>query len=149
MNLGDKGKALIKEFEGCRLTAYPDPKTGGDPWTIGYGWTQPIDGKKVTKGMTITQQKAEQLFEEGVKPYANTVNSLVKVPLTQNQFDALTSFVYNLGAKNFTNSTLLRKLNNKDYKGAADEFPKWISKGTPAEKGLTRRRAAERNLFLS
>lgn len=149
MEVGKKGLDLIKEFEGLELSAYPDPATGGAPWTIGYGWTQPVDGKPVVKGMTISLDKAEELLVKGVVPYANRVTVLVKVPVNQNQFDALVSFAYNLGTANLQNSTLLKKLNKKDYEGAADEFLKWNRAGGKVVKGLTRRREAERKLFLS
>lgn len=149
MEVGKKGLDLIKEFEGLELNAYPDPATGGAPWTIGYGWTQPVDGKPVVKGMSISLDKAEELLVKGVVPYANRVTALVKVPVNQNQFDALVSFAYNLGVANLQNSTLLKKLNVKDYSGAADEFLKWNRAGGKVMKGLTRRREAERRLFLS
>lgn len=149
MRISEKGIALIKEFEGCRLTAYPDPGTGGAPWTIGYGWTHPVDGKPVKPGMTIDQATADRLLKTGLVSYEQDVSRLVRVKLTQGQFDALVSFVYNLGAMRFSTSTLLRKLNAGDYTGAADEFLRWVSPGTKVEAGLRRRRQAERALFLS
>ena len=149
MEIGKKGLNLIKDFEGLRLEAYPDPATGGDPWTIGYGWTNPVDGKPVKKGMIITQQKAEELLTEGVKSYAKKVTDLVKVNLTQNQFDALVSFSYNLGTYNLQTSTLLKKVNSKDFKGASEEFLKWNKAKGKVMAGLTRRRQAEKDLFNS
>ncbi|ECL4666167.1 lysozyme, partial [Salmonella enterica] len=138
-----------KTFEGCRLKAYPDPKTGGAPWTIGYGWTGKVDGKPVTPDTVIAQETADRLLKTGLVSYERDVSRLVKVKLTQGQFDALVSFVYNLGARAFSGSTLLRKLNAGDYDGAAGEFMRWVSPGTEVEAGLRRRRQAERDLFLS
>ncbi|EGK5349387.1 lysozyme [Salmonella enterica] len=149
MNISDRGVALIKTFEGCRLKAYPDPKTGGAPWTIGYGWTGKVDGKPVTPDTVIAQETADRLLKTGLVSYERDVSRLVKVKLTQGQFDALVSFVYNLGVRAFSGSTLLRKLNAGDYDGAAGEFMRWVSPGTEVEAGLRRRRQAERDLFLS
>ena len=146
MQTSDKGIALIKQFEGCKLTAYQDSV---GVWTIGYGWTQPVDGKSIRAGMTINQETAERLLKTGLVSYESDVSRLVKVGLTQGQFDALVSFTYNLGARSLSTSTLLRKLNAGDYAGAADEFLRWNKAGGKVLNGLTRRREAERALFLS
>ncbi|ASQ77550.1 glycoside hydrolase family protein [Enterobacter hormaechei] len=146
MQTSDKGIALIKEFEGCKLTAYQDSV---GVWTIGYGWTQPVDGKPIRAGMTIKQETAERLLKTGLVSYENDVSRLVKVRLKQGEFDALVSFTYNLGARSLSTSTLLRKLNAGDYAGAADEFLHWNKAGGKVLNGLTRRREAERALFLS
>lgn len=146
MQTSDKGISLIKQFEGCKLTAYQDSV---GVWTIGYGWTQPVDGKPIRAGMTIKQQTAERLLKTGLVSYKSDVSRLVKVGLTQGQFDALVSFTYNLGARSLSTSTLLRKLNAGDYAGAADEFLRWNKAGGKVLNGLTRRREAERALFLS
>ena len=146
MQTSDKGIALIKEFEGCKLTAYQDSV---GVWTIGYGWTQPVDGKPIRAGMTIKQETAERLLKTGMVSYESDVSRLVKVGLTQGQFDALVSFTYNLGARSLSTSTLLRKHNAGDYAGAADEFLHWNKAGGNVLNGLTRRREAERALFLS
>lgn len=146
MQTSDKGIALIKQFEGCKLTAYQDSV---GVWTIGYGWTQPVDGKPIRAGMTIKQETAERLLKTGLVSYESDVSRLVKVGLTQWQFDALVSFTYNLGARSLSTSTLLRKLNAGDYAGAADEFLCWNKAGGKVLNGLTRRREAERALFLS
>ncbi|WP_379933102.1 lysozyme [Enterobacter sichuanensis] len=146
MQTSDKGIALIKEFEGCKLTAYQDSV---GVWTIGYGWTQPVDGKPIRAGMTIKQETAERLLKTGLISYESDVSRLVKVGLTQGQFDALVSFTYNLGARSLSTSTLLRKLNSGDYAAAADEFLRWNKAGGKVLNGLTRRREAERALFLS
>ncbi|WP_407214072.1 lysozyme [Enterobacter hormaechei] len=146
MQTSEKGIALIKQFEGCKLTAYQDSV---GVWTIGYGWTKPVDGKPIRAGMTIKQETAERLLKTGLVSYENDVSRLVKVDLTQGQFDALVSFTYNLGARSLSTSTLLRKLNAGDYAGAADEFLRWNKAGGKVLNGLTRRREAERALFLS
>lgn len=146
MQTSEKGIALIKQFEGCKLTAYQDSV---GIWTIGYGWTQPVDGKPIRAGMTIKQETAERLLKTGLVSYESDVSRLVKVGVTQEQFDALVSFTYNLGARSLSTSTLLRKLNAGDYAGAADEFLRWNKAGGKVLNGLTRRREAERALFLS
>ncbi|MBT1890053.1 lysozyme [Enterobacter roggenkampii] len=146
MQTSEKGIALIKEFEGCKLTAYQDSV---GVWTIGYGWTQPVDGKPIRAGMVIKQETAERLLKTGLVSYESDVSRLVKVGLTQGQFDALVSFTYNLGARSLSTSTLQRKLNAGDYAGAADEFLRWNKAGGKVLNGLTRRREAERALFLS
>lgn len=149
MKTGDKGKALIKEFEGFEDKAYPDPKKGGAPYTIGWGTTRYPSGMPVKPGDTATKEKAEQYLANDLVKFEAAVTSAVKVPLTQNQFDALVSFTYNLGAGNLNSSTLLKMLNAGDYKGAADQFMRWVSPGSAVEAGLRRRRTAERALFLS
>lgn len=132
---------LIKKWESLELKAYlPTPN---DVWTIGWGHT-----KGVKRGMTITRHQAQRFFEEDVQWAEDAVNKLVKVPLNQNQFDALVSFVFNIGETNFRNSTLLRKLNRKDYEGAANEFPRWKHQKGKVLRGLVRRRAEEMEIFL-
>lgn len=144
MKTSNAGKTLIKSFEGKRLAAYDD---GVGVWTIGYGTIKYPNGQAVKKGDVCTGEQADQYFNNDLVKFENSINSLVKVPLNQNQFDALVSFAYNLGATNLSNSTLLRKLNSKDYKGAAAEFPKWNKAGGKVMAGLTRRRLAEQELF--
>ena len=146
MQTSPDGIALIKKFEGCRLTAYQDSV---GVWTIGYGWTNHVDGKPIRAGMTIKQETAERLLKTGLVSYESDVSRLVKVRLKQGEFDALVSFTYNLGARSLSTSTLLRKLNAGDYAGAADEFLRWNKAGGKVLNGLTRRREAERALFLS
>lgn len=146
MPISSRGIALIKEFEGCRLTAYLDSV---DVWTIGYGWTHSVDGKPIKRGMTIDQGTADRLLKTGLVSYESDITKLVKVQLNQNQFDALVSFAYNLGSRSLSTSTLLKKLNAGDYLGAADEFPRWNKAGGQVLAGLTRRRMAERALFMS
>ncbi|MFT4426371.1 lysozyme [Enterobacter hormaechei] len=146
MQISEKGIGLIKQFEGCKLTAYQDSV---GVWTIGYGWTQSVDCKPIRAGMTIKQETAERLLKTGLVSYESDVSRLVKVGMTQGQFDALVSFTYNLGTRSLSTSTLLRKLNAGDYAGAADEFLRWNKAGSKVLNGLTRRREAERALFLS
>ena len=146
MEMSKNGLALLKSFEGCELTAYQDSV---GVWTIGYGWTQPVNGKPVSKGMTITQDTADSLLCSGVVQYEKGVTGLVKVAVNQNQFDALVDFAYNLGVKALEGSTLLKKLNAGDFTGAAAEFPKWNKAGGKVLPGLVKRREAERTLFLA
>lgn len=146
MQISKGGIELIKRFEGLRLEAYQDSV---GVWTIGYGWTQPVDGKKVGPGMQIDQATADRLLKCGVVQYEQGVNQLVKVKITQGQFDALVSFAYNLGLRSLSTSTLLQKLNDGDKQGAADQFGRWVNAGGKRLDGLVARRAAEREMFLS
>jgi lysozyme len=145
VNFSDACTALVKEFEGCKLTAYPDPATGGDPWTIGYGHT----GPEVRQGLTITQAEAEAHLYKNLTYFCDKVRGMLKFEPTQGELDALTSFAYNCGPQNLKNSTLLRKANEGDIAGAAAEFERWNRAAGKVMPGLTRRRAAERDLFLS
>ncbi|MGM1189172.1 lysozyme, partial [Serratia liquefaciens] len=138
------GRDFIKGFEDLRLVAYPDPGTGGKPWTIGWGHT-----KGVKQGDRITQEQAEQFLSDDLAVFELTVNSAIKRPMTQNQFDAMVSLAFNIGGAAFAGSTLVRKFNTGDAKGAADEFPKWKNSGGKVMPGLVKRRAAEREIFLS
>lgn len=144
MKTSQAGVNFIKGFEGKRLTAYQDSV---GVWTIGYGTIKYPNGARVKKGDTCTEQQAELYLKNDLTSFENSINKLVKVKLTQNQFDALASFTYNLGAANLSTSTLLRKLNAKDYKGAAAEFIRWNKAGGKVLNGLTRRREAEANIF--
>ena len=135
---------LIKEFEGCKLEAYPDPATHGEPITIGVGHT---GGVKL--GDVITQEQADEYLVSDVSHAANAVNQMVDENMTQGQFDALCSFAFNLGIGNLKNSTLLKKLNSGDIQGAADQFLVWNKAAGKVMAGLTRRREAERTLFLT
>lgn len=139
------GVDIICSFEGKRLTAYDD---GVGVWTIGFGTTTYPNGLKVKKGDKCTLSQALEYLQHDLKSFEKTVNDSVKVPLSQNQFDALVSLTYNIGSGAFKNSTLLKKLNAKDYAGAADQFLRWNKGGGKVLKGLVRRRGAERALFL-
>ena len=147
MQISARGLKLIADFEGLRLKAYPDPGTGNEPWTIGYGTTVYPDGRKVKKGDVITQVQALDYLKQDVKKFATSVTQVVTVPLNQNRFDALVSFTYNLGAGALARSSLLRKLNAREYEAAAAEFDKWVYAGGRVLPGLVTRRKAERELF--
>lgn len=142
MQTSQRGVDLIKSFEGLSLTAYPDPGTGGAPWTIGYGHT-----KGVKPGMKITAAWAEELLRDDLAEFEAAVNGLVKVRLCQHQFDALVSLAFNIDARAFSDSTLLRLLNSGMYDDAALQFQRWNKAGGRVLAGLTRRRMAERKLF--
>lgn len=134
------GLDLIKSFEGLRLKAYKDAV---GVWTIGYGHT-----KTATPGMGISEPEAEALLRNDLAEAQGAVERLVKRPLTDNEYAALVSFVFNLGSGNLSRSTLLRRLNVGDRKGAADQFLVWNRAGGKVLAGLTRRRQAERTLFM-
>ncbi|HGM5043062.1 TPA: lysozyme [Stenotrophomonas maltophilia] len=135
--------ALIKKWEGCRLEAYPDPGTGGDPWTVGYGAT----GSGIAKGVKWTQTQADERLAQDVTRFLKGVQSAVKKPATDAQIGAMTSLAFNIGAKAFANSTLLRKFNAGDAAGASAEFPRWNRAGGKVMKGLTNRRLDEQRVF--
>lgn len=147
MKISENGLNLIKKFEGLSLKPYLCP--AGIP-TIGYGNTFYENMTKVTmQDAEITEERADKLFDFLVSTkFVSVVNRLVIVDLTQNQFDALVSFVYNLGAGNFEQSTLLKKVNQLDFIGASLEFEKWNKAGGKVLNGLTKRRLAEKELFL-
>lgn len=149
MQTSDKGLALIKQSEGFRSNAYPDPATGGKPYTIGNGTTVYPSGMPVKLGDRVTQEQADSYLRNDVKKFEAAVSNAVKVKLTQGQFDALVSFTYNVGPANMSSSTLIKKLNAGDSAGAADEFLRWNKAAGKVMAGLTTRRAAERALFLS
>lgn len=148
-NASDECIRLIQHYEGCKLKAYKCP---AGVWTIGYGHT----GKDVKEGLVISQQRATDLLREDVANFAADVNSLLKVRVTQRQFDALVSFAYNVGsdidldtiAEGLGDSTLLKLVNAGNFAKAADEFPKWNKAKGKVLGGLVKRRAAERALFL-
>jgi lysozyme len=139
MNISQEGLSLIKKFEGCELKAYRCP---ADVLTIGYGIT-----KNVTEDMEITQQEADEMLNEEITEYEEYVNNMVKVPLEQNQFDALCSWVYNLGPTNLEKSTLLKLLNAGDYHLIPSQIRRWNKAGGETLTGLIRRREAESFLF--
>ena len=139
MKISERGLALIKEFEGLRLKAYLD--SVGVP-TIGYGHTSGVQ-----MGDTCSPEQAEQWLKEDCTDAEDCVNFEVSFALTQNEFDALVSFVFNLGCGNFRKSTLRRKLLDGDHDGAALEFRRWDKAGGQVLDGLIRRRYAESKLF--
>lgn len=142
MKISQAGIDLIKRFEGLKLEAYHD---GGGVLTIGYGHT----GPDVVIGEKIDQSGAEKLLAKDLERFEHGVSSWVDVSLTQNQFDALVSFSFNAGLTAFQSSTMLRKLLALDYVGAASEFARWNHVQGKVLPGLTARRAAERELFLT
>lgn len=176
--INDKGLALINFYEGLELEAYPDPGSplgkacsiikrpmkayksipdwvslSGKPWTIGYGHT----GSEVVPGLIITEAKAIEIQKRDLEYFEQGVIRLVKVPLSSNQFSALVCFAYNCGldedadtkAEGLGDSTLLKKLNNLDYIGAAEQFLAWNRANGAVLDGLTKRRQREMALFLS
>jgi lysozyme len=140
MNTSDKGLALISQLEGVRLTAYRDSVGIA---TIGVGHT----GPDVYMGQTITADECTALLRADVQTAEDAVTQLVNVALTQDQFDALVSFVFNLGQGNFEQSTLLKKINASDFDGAANQFQFWDKAGGHELPGLLKRRLAEASLF--
>lgn len=141
MQISKKGLSLLKEWEGCLLHIYKD--SAGYP-TIGVGHLI-SKGEDFSKG--LTEQQASDLLAKDILPKANTVNTLVKVPLTQDQFDALVSFTFNVGSSAFKASTLLKKLNNKDYLSVPTELLKWTKAGGILNEGLVNRRNKEIKLW--
>ncbi len=147
MQLNDKGKDLIKFYEGCKLTSY---QCSAGHWTLGFGNTFYEDGRPVKPGDKITQERANELFEIIAKEFADKVAPLVKSAVTPNQFAALTSFAYNAGIGNLRNSTLLKKVNaNPNDATIAQEFAKWTRANNKVLLGLQRRREAESKLYFT
>ncbi len=149
LRVGPAGLALIKRFEGCarlradgRFEAYPDPGTGGDPWTIGWGAT----GKGITRGTIWTQAQCDARLEADLTRFsADVARALGDCPTSQHQFDALVSFHYNTGA--IARATLTRLHKAGRFEAAAAEFGKWVHAGGKRLTGLVRRRAAEASLY--
>ena len=139
MQISNKGLELIKFYEGLELEAY---KCAAGVWTIGYGWTH-----DVKEGDTITEERAEELLREGIVQYENAVDDLVDVPLEQHQFDALVSWVYNLGRANLASSTLLKKVNAQEYAEVPEQIKRWNKAGGKVLEGLTKRRESEAKLW--
>lgn len=141
MKIGEKGKKLIKSFESCKLKAYRCP---AGVWTIGYGHT-----KGVKEGMVISQEDAERFFNEDIREFEGQLNTL-QLEINQNQYDALMSFIYNVGVARLAKSTLLKKVKaNSEDKTIRNEFNKWVYTGAQKLPGLQRRRAAEADLYFS
>ena len=139
------GVDLICGFEGKRLVAYDD---GVGVWTIGFGTTIYPNGIKVKKGDTCTEAQAKSYMAHDLKKFEQAVNGAVNIPLNQNQFDALVSLAYNIGTGAFNKSTLVKKLNAGDIRGAADQFDVWVNAGGKRMQGLVNRRAKEKEVFL-
>jgi lysozyme len=141
MIIGEKGKNLIKRFEGLSLTVYLDE---GGLATVGYGHRTDLP-----VGAAITLEEANNLLAQDLIKFEQGVTPLVQVPINQNQFDALCSFAYNVGLGALEHSHLLKKLNAGDVAGCADEFLRWDQVSGKVASGLLKRREAERALFLS
>jgi len=147
MKLNQAGIKLMHDFEGCKLTAYLCPANVA---TIGYGNTYYEDGKPVKLGDTITQERANELFNMIAEDFAKRVRTLLRVTLNENQFSALVSFAYNTGVANLNKSTLLRKVNANPSDPTIDaEFLKWNKANGQVLAGLTRRRQAESKLYFT
>jgi len=145
---------LIVEFEGCELNAYPDPLSGGEPWTIGVGSTRYTDGSPVRCGDTITQNQAWDMLEFSVKEYEVIQHELIPTWSSMNaqQQAAILSFAYNLGAHWYGSdgfATLTRNLRESDWKAVPETLKMYCNPGSPVEAGLLRRRTAEGELFAT
>jgi GH24 family phage-related lysozyme (muramidase) len=148
MRTSQAGINLIHSFEGLRLKAYPDPGTGGSPWTIGWGSTTDEQGRPIEPGTVWTRERADARFRQHLAQFEQAVwNALGDAPVTQNQFDAMVSLAYNIGRAAFRRSTLVRKHRAGDYAGAAREFLRWNRAGGRVMAGLTRRREAEARMY--
>ena len=141
-HLNQEGFKLLTTFEGCKLNAYND---GGGVWTIGYGHT-----KGVSPGMSMTQAEVDDCLRQDLESFESYVEDAVQAALNDNQFSALVCFCFNVGpgSEGFGGSTLLKRLNAGDYQAAANQFPVWNKVSGSPLLGLTRRRLAERSLFL-
>lgn len=146
MELSDNGYNFISQMEGVRNKAYKDSI---GKLTIGIGFIE-VDGHPVTEGMTLTNEQIKEQFFQQITRYEDAVNSSVTSDINQNQFDALTSFTFNLGSASLKSSTLLKKVNiNPQDPSIATEFAKWNKAGGKVIDGLSKRRAAESNLYFS
>lgn len=143
MNASPAAAEIIRHFEGCSLTAYPDPGTGGSPFTIGYGHTGDVGQQDV-----ITQEIADLMLLRDIKRFEAGLNSYIRADVSQCQFDALISLVFNIGLGNFSTSTLLKMINAGSADAAADQILRWNKAAGRVMVGLTNRREAERKLYL-
>lgn len=145
-DISEQGFAIIREFEGFRANAYLD--TGG-VWTIGYGTIKYADGTKVKKGDACTEGQAELWLKNDCQWVDACLDKYLKVAINQNQFDALASFIYNVGETAFVKSTMLTLINKGQLKAAALQFDRWVYVNGKKEKGLANRREKEKGLFLA
>lgn len=145
MRVSKPGRKFIMEREGVKLTAY---RCSAGVLTIGAGHTTSAGPPAVTPGMRITAQESDEILANDLATFERVVNNAVTAPLMQNQFDALVSLAFNIGGGAFAKSTLVRRLNERDYRGAADQFLVWNKAGGKVLRGLVTRRAAERAQFL-
>lgn len=144
MKTSDAGIALIKRWEGCRLTAYLCP---ANVWTIGVGHTAAMGDPSPVSGMRITEAEADAILRRDLAKIERDVDAAVAVHLNQRQFDTLVSFVFNVGIGAFRKSTLLKKLNATDYDAVPSELMKWNRAGGRVMPGLTNRRKAEADFW--
>ena len=144
MMISPKGIEMICRFEGLQLSAYDD---GVGVWSIGFGTIVYPSGTRVRKGDICTLEQAKFYMSHDLKKFEHAVDLAVKVSIDQNQFDALVSLTYNIGAGAFRNSTLLKKLNVGDYHGASAQFDVWNKASGRVLQGLVNRRSVERTLF--
>lgn len=145
MKTSTNGIQVLHYFESCKLKAYPDPGTGGEPFTIGWGDT----GPDVVHGLVITQDEADARFANRMRnEFEPNVLARISVPMNQGQFDGMVCLIYNIGVTAFNNSTLRKKFNAGDVAGAADQFAAWNRSGGRVMLGLRRRRASEKALFI-
>ena len=156
MKVSKAGITFIHTFESLKLKAYPDPGSGGDPWTIGWGSTTDLNGNPIKPGTVWTKGMADEKFAQDLAKFEAGVNRLIgTTPTTQNQFDALVSFAYNVGldidddtkAEGLGDSTLLKHHNAGRYDSASLEFVKWNKNDGRVMRGLTRRRFAEAEIY--
>lgn len=145
--ISDDGLRLIQQWEGCYLTAYHGAADRPGLLTIGYGHTDAAGPPRVTSGQTITKQQASAILRSDLGNVEDSVSRMVKVPLNDNQFATLVSFVFNCGEANFAKSSLLRKLNAGDYASVPIELMKWTKANGKQVQGLANRRAAEAGLW--
>lgn len=147
MSINQTALDLIKVSEGFVDHWYPDPGTFGEPWTCCYGHTSAAGLPVFAPGRKFTLAEGDAILQRDLANTEAVVRNLVKVPLNDNQYGALVSFVFNVGATAFKTSTLLRLLNAGDYLGAQTQFPRWVHGGGKVLPGLVTRRAAEMKLF--
>jgi len=143
--INKEGLALIKRWEGLRTTAYKD---SAGIWTIGYGHTSSAGKPRVYHGLRITEDEADAILARDLSQYERAVSEAVKMQINDNQFAALVSFAYNVGASAFKRSTLVKKLNKGNYDAVPAELMKWVNAGGKKLKGLENRRAAEAGLWV-
>ena len=140
----DAGIELLKHFEGWRDQAYPDPATGGDPWTVGYGFTH-----GVKPGDYMTPEEGEARLKHEVQDFERQVTDMLTHGASDQQLAAMVCLAYNIGPAHFRDSTVLRRHNTGEFYAAANAFALWNKAAGRVMAGLTRRREAERALYLT
>jgi len=147
MKIDQDGIDLIAKWEGLETHAYPDPATGGEPWTIGIGHTSAAGDPEVYKGLVITEAEAHEIFKRDVTQYEDTVNRVCPGPTTQHQFNAMVSLCYNIGGGNFDGSSVDRYHNEQNYPQAAESFLLWNKANGQIMQGLVNRREDEKKHY--